>query len=93
MLHTLNKDMLVKLVETIQKEKDREIVRLSELLYDYTTVDKRRCQEKNCNAFSINGEEFILCQYIHICPACEAAYCEKHAKLGMACPTCNFSRF
>ena len=79
MLHTLNKDMLVKLVETIQKDKDKEISRLEELLHRYNYTEQ--CQMKNCKAFVLyaNPENvYVRCKYMVTCSFCNASLCDKH---------------
>ncbi len=96
MLHTLNKDMLVKLVYTIQdnvKEEIQlykdEIKFLKEMAYN---IELDHCFEKKCRAMQCSNTKLAITEYkncgsMEMCEICENWFCDLHG-VDSKCKNC-----
>ena len=78
-LRDLNKDMLIKLIETIQKDKQKKIDELESLLAEITSV--RRCNKEGCKAVTIQGNwisKIIVGTEMYTCASCGENMCYDH---------------
>ena len=82
-LRDLNKDMLIKLIETIQKDKQKKIDELESLLVEITSV--RRCNKEGCKAVTIQGNwisKIIVGTEMYTCASCGENMCHDHKDLA-----------
>ena len=86
-LTDLNKDMLVKLVETIQRDKQKRIDELEHLVKMYqSVVTIRRCNREGCKALTISGvdvEQIIVEPQMYVCYNCGEDMCDDHSEYRM----------
>ena len=89
-LRDLNKDMLVKLIETIQKDKEKRIDELEELLEEYkSVVTSKNCNKEGCECLTIEGfshSKILRASELFICDNCQKYTCEEH--IGMRTSYC-----
>jgi hypothetical protein len=80
-LYSLNKDMLVKLVCTMQEEHKKEIDFLK-FVEKSVCFTKQNCSVKGCESCVINtysyGFKYYKCKYIGRCITCFNDHCDKH---------------
>jgi hypothetical protein len=86
MLRNLNKDMLIKLVETIGRNKQKRIDELENLIKIYQSVTSVwKCETEGCKVVEIEGCKIGTLQDIevHICYSCGQKACENHCTYRM----------
>ena len=83
MLHELNRDMLVKLVETVNVKWKRELELVkSELEELRNSSYVHSCSVEFCKAIEIENMResiYLHCNDIHECSNCSRLICDKHA--------------
>ena len=92
-LRDLNKDMLIKLIETIQKDKQKKIDELEALLEQYkSVVTIKRCNEEKCHCLTIEGDnrsKILKGSELFMCDSCYKYTCEEHGYFGMRTVYCK----
>ena len=85
--------MLIKLIETIQKDKQKKIDELEALLRQYkSVVTTKKCNEKGCKALSIEGEyisKILVGPELYKCQGCYEYVCEDHLYAGINTIYCS----
>ena len=85
-LREMNKDMLIKIIETIEKKHEKEIKERDKLLEIYRRIGCIKtiyCNEKSCDAgritgsFSCSNDYLINAEKIGSCD-CGLYFCDKH---------------
>ena len=91
-LRDLNKDMLVKLIETVQRDKQKKIDELEKLLEEYkSVVTSKKCNKNGCECLTIEGEnnsKILKGSELFTCDSCYEYTCEKHGYFGMRTAYC-----
>ena len=86
-LRDLNKDMLIKLIETIQKDKQKKIDELEKLLEEYkSVVTTKKFNKDGCECLTIEGEsnsKILKGSELFTCDSCYKYTCENHGYFGM----------
>ena len=92
MLHKLNKDELILLIESINKNHKKEIEKIKD--EHETVIDSckligikfKQCSLKSCKAMRIKrgGNSYtyrdINCDYLYRCETCNQYICDRHVK-------------
>jgi hypothetical protein len=92
MLRNLNKDMLIQLVETIGRDKQKRIDELENLLEKYkSVVTTKKCNTEGCKAMTIEGERSLILvgPEMYRCDNCVEYTCENHGRVGMRFRYCT----
>jgi hypothetical protein len=87
-LYELNKDMLIKLIMTIQEDTSKELNEIIDFLISCPRNFKK-CEMENCKALGISEKIVgvllndinlvpLRCNYIKQCDNCLKIYCDKH---------------
>ena len=87
MLHELNRDMLIKLVETVNVKWKRELELVKSELEELRNFIKcsayvHSCSVEFCKAMEIENTRdsvYLHCKDIHECSDCSRLICDKHA--------------
>ena len=78
-LRDLNKDVLIKLIQTIQRDKQKRIDELESLLSEITSI--KRCNKEGCKALTIQGNSIsknIVGTEMYTCASCGENMCYDH---------------
>lgn len=102
-LYSLNKDMLVSIITTIEKQtklkyiekikKTKKELKYYKDLYDLWNLSEdppiiHKCNEQNCNALhNFLDDTFKNCIHMTDCTDCGENFCDKHGNMDTYC--CN----